>query len=57
MAFDIITEHVLHVADKFENFGTTATKYDRHLITAVSLHCQLSLAPLLQGMAVVFYPQ
>ena len=57
MAFDIATEHVLHLADKFENFGTTATKHGRHLITAVSLHCQLSLAPLLQGMAVLFYPQ
>ena len=57
MAFDIATEHVLHLADKFENFGTTATKHGRHLITAVSLHCQLSLVPLLQGMVVVFYPQ
>ena len=53
MAFDIATEHVLHLADKVESFGTTATKHGRHLITAVSLHCQLSLAQLLQGMAVV----
>ena len=53
MAFDIATEHVLHLADKFESFGTTATKHSRHLITAVSLHCQLSLAPLLQGTVAI----
>ena len=40
-----------------ECFGATATEHGCRLITAVSLHCQLSLAPLLQSMAVVLYPQ
>ena len=38
------------------NFETTATEHACHLITAVSLHCKLSLALLLQSMAVSFYP-
>ena len=38
------------------NFETTATEHACRLITAVSLHCKLSLALLLQSMAVSFYP-
>ena len=38
------------------NFETTATEHACRLITAVSLHCKLSLALLLQCMAVSFYP-
>ena len=37
------------------NFETTATEHACRLITAVSLHCKLSLALLLQSMAVSFY--
>ena len=38
------------------NFETTGTEHACRLITAVSLHCKLSLALLLQSMAVSFYP-
>ena len=51
------TEHGLHLWEKCESFGITATKHGYRLITAVSLHCNLSVALLLQSMAVVFYPQ
>ena len=33
-----------------ESFGTTATEYGCPLITAVRVHCKLSLALLLQSM-------
>ena len=33
-----------------ESFGTTATEYGCRLITAVRVHCKLSLALLLQSM-------
>ena len=36
--------------EKCESFGTTATEYGCPLITAVRVHCKLSLALLLQSM-------
>ena len=53
----IATEHGLHWCDKCESFGATATEHGCRLSTAVSLHCQLSLAPLPHSMAVVLYSQ
>ena len=38
------------------SFGTTATEHGCRLITAVSLHCKLSLTRLLQSIAVILYP-
>ena len=52
------TEAQLRIRGSYEvlcSFGTTATEHGCRLITAVSLHCKLSLVPLLQSMAVVFY--
>ena len=36
-------------------FGATATEHGCRLITAVSLHCKLSLTRLLQSIAVILY--